>query len=398
MSATFYREETNRLFRMLEELTDENDRILVRNKIVELNIKLVTHIVMKYTPYTDDQFQIGCIGLIMAANTYELKREIPFSSYACFCIEREIQLAYHKSRRQLENQNDIEFVSLDAQVTLNNGDNLDVYDLTADTQAEEEMNLFIEENELNFVCDQIIKPCINEIADKGRHMQGKLDIDKWIDLEFAYIMDLIFIQSQKRRINLTQLARQTGISVTNIRNRHDRVMNNIFERMWHYMNLSFDELLQRLRPGKKLPERLLVFDPGKSTGWCLYENGKLSRNGEITDCYDDKNIDITGIMNLLQEIKPDFVLYEDYKVYSHKLERHTYSSVFAVRLIGLIETYIQMNNIPSHKQMAVTAKGFVTDEKLKQWGLWQVGSRHARDAIRHACYFLLFYKKGQDLV
>jgi hypothetical protein len=33
------------------------------------------------------------------------------------------------------------------------------------------------------------------------------------------------------------------------------------------------------------------------------------------------------------------------------------------------------------------AKGFATDDKLKAWGFWQPGQRHARDAIRHALNF-----------
>jgi hypothetical protein len=51
-----------------------------------------------------------------------------------------------------------------------------------------------------------------------------------------------------------------------------------------------------------------------------------------------------------------------------------------------------------HYQMATTAKTFVTDEKLKQWGFWQEGMRHSRDAIRHGLYFLLFYKKGGNII
>lgn len=50
------------------------------------------------------------------------------------------------------------------------------------------------------------------------------------------------------------------------------------------------------------------------------------------------------------------------------------------------------------KQMAVTAKNFCTDDKLKQWGFWQAGQKHARDSIRHGCYFLLFFRKGQDII
>ena len=162
------------------------------------------------------------------------------------------------------------------------------------------------------------------------------------------------------------------------------------------MALTYNELLQRIRGDKKIPERLLCLDPGKTTGWCLFEQGKLTRWGQVDNCYDDNNIDATGLLNLFQEVNPDFIVYEDYRVYSNKLDRHTFSPVMTVRLLGAIETYSQMNGIKTHKQMATTAKTFCTDEKLEQWGFWQPGMRHARDAIRHGCYFLLFYRKGQD--
>lgn len=163
------------------------------------------------------------------------------------------------------------------------------------------------------------------------------------------------------------------------------------------MALSFDELLERIRGNRRIPHRLLCLDPGKTTGWSLFTNGKLTAWGQVDDCYDDKNVATQGLMNLFKDVNPDFMCYEDYRIYQHKLERHSYSPVMTVRLLGVIEAFCQMNGVPTHKQMATTAKAFVTDEKLKQWGFWQEGQKHARDSIRHGCYFLLFYKKGQDI-
>ena len=37
------------------------------NRVVELNIKLVHTVLAKYKPYTEDQFQIGCMGLLSAS-------------------------------------------------------------------------------------------------------------------------------------------------------------------------------------------------------------------------------------------------------------------------------------------------------------------------------------------
>lgn len=34
------------------------------------------------------------------------------------------------------------------------------------------------------------------------------------------------------------------------------------------------------------------------------------------------------------------------------------------------------------------AKGYATDERLREWGLWKVGSAHERDALRHMAYRL----------
>lgn len=393
-----YKAETMRLFGLLVHVTDKDEQIRVRNQVIEMNIKLVSVVLKKYRPYSEDNFQVGCIGLINAAQTYQLKKEVPFSSYACFCIERELQLAHNKVQRHIETQVGDSFISLDSEYTLPNGDVVTNADVIFDESAELELNSFVEDNELTFICDTIIKPCIEKVADKGSHMTTKLNVSEWKRLEFAYIMDLIYIDSQKQRFNLTQFAKRVGVSVQNVRTRHTRVMEEIFQGMWEYMTLSFSDLLDRLRRRCKVPERLLVFDPGKTTGWSLFEQGKLTKSGQITDCYDDKNIDATGIIALMEEISPDFVLYEDYRVYSHKLDRHSYSQVHTLRLIGTIETLCQIKNIPTHKQMAVTAKGFVTDEKLKQWGFYKKGEQHARDSIRHGCYFLLFYKKGQDIL
>lgn len=370
------------------------------NKVIELNLPLVTKVLEKYKPWDEDKFQIGCIGLINAARTYQLAKEVPFASYACFCIERELQLAYKKRKDKCDasDLDDSKKVYLDAPALYkDNGEAIENHDLILDTNAEEAFNQYIIENELTYVCDTIIKPTIEEASPKV-NKQTKANIKDWQKAEFMYIMDLAFIDSQKQRFTLKDVAKAANLSVQNVRMKHLNVMNLLFKRMWDYMNVSFYDLLQRLRGDKKTPERLLVFDPGKTTGWSLFENGRLTKFGHVEECFDDKNIDSTKIISLCEEIQPDFILYEDYKVYSHKLERHTFSSVFTLRLIGVIETYAQMKNIPTHKQMATTAKNFATDEKLKRWGFWQQGMKHARDAIRHGCYFLLFYKKGEDIL
>lgn len=164
------------------------------------------------------------------------------------------------------------------------------------------------------------------------------------------------------------------------------------------MQLSFNEMLNKLRGDKRIPRTLLCLDPGKTTGWCIFTDGELTHWGQLADCFDKQNINAKKIIDFLKNISPDFILYEDYKIYAHKLQKHSYDPVYTVRVIGVIESYIQMTNVLSHRQMALTAKFFCTDDKLKTWGFWKQNQRHARDAIRHGCYFLLFYNKGEDIL
>lgn len=72
------------------------------DKLIEDNMNLVWHMVHeKFKPYCDsgqgeDLFQVGCIGLIKAADTFNADMGVMFSTYACNCIWREI-MNYNRS-------------------------------------------------------------------------------------------------------------------------------------------------------------------------------------------------------------------------------------------------------------------------------------------------------------
>jgi len=149
----------------------------------------------------------------------------------------------------------------------------------------------------------------------------------------------------------------------------------------------------------KIPQRLLCLDPGETTGWALFENGLL------TKCDQEKTVDTDKLIwhnleKLFYAHKPTQVVCEDYRIYAHKLERHSNSQVMTLRLIGGIDLLCENNDamrdagfgwfsIPIHYQMAAQAKGFITDDRLKDWGMWQEGMKHSRDAIRHGLYYLV---------
>lgn len=154
--------------------------------------------------------------------------------------------------------------------------------------------------------------------------------------------------------------------------------------------IAFAELLKKRRGEQFIaPATLLCLDPGETTGWAVFENGKLTAAGQAKT----KEGGWETIAKLFDDVMPTHVIFENYRVYAHKLERHSNSEVYTLRLVGVIEFLCDViHNISRYDQMAYQAKGFVSDDKLKDWDFYKPGYRHARDAIRHGCYFLLFDK------
>lgn len=76
------------------------------NNLITDNLKLVHFVIKKMNLYNsndyEDYYQVGIIGLINAANTYNEKLKISFSTYGYVCIKNEI-LKYIKKNNHNEN-------------------------------------------------------------------------------------------------------------------------------------------------------------------------------------------------------------------------------------------------------------------------------------------------------
>lgn len=161
---------------------------------------------------------------------------------------------------------------------------------------------------------------------------------------------------------------------------------------------------------KKFRGTVLSLDPGETTGWSVFyvydrmlttEDKGGTTGIDLVDCGQVTTPDIESAtreyQHLIVQFRPDHIVAEDYRVYGWKVNEHSFSEVITARLVGNIETLCTLRGIPFHKQMAQIAKQFCTDDKLKVWDLWIKGKRHARDAIRHAIYWILFnYPKLEE--
>ncbi|NLK98574.1 MAG: RNA polymerase sporulation sigma factor SigK [Epulopiscium sp.] len=77
--------------------------ISAKNILIERNLRLVAHIVKKYTSINkevDDLISIGTIGLIKAISSYDLDKGTRLATYAARCIENEILMSIRSSKKQ----------------------------------------------------------------------------------------------------------------------------------------------------------------------------------------------------------------------------------------------------------------------------------------------------------
>ena len=163
--------------------------------------------------------------------------------------------------------------------------------------------------------------------------------------------------------------------------------------------MKYGDVLNTVYKGdlSKVPCRLLCLDPGETTGWALFIDGHLNSWGQIETVDMQHQPAWEPLEELFMDLIPTCVVCENYRVYAHKLERHSNSEVVTLRLIGGIDYMCRMwtnmdlerRPIPIHYQMAAQHKGFVTDDRLRDWGFWRSGMKHSRDAIRVGLYFLV---------
>jgi hypothetical protein len=139
--------------------------------------------------------------------------------------------------------------------------------------------------------------------------------------------------------------------------------------------------------------RILSLDPGETTGFAIMNSHEITECGQL----DTKTVDkgCTVIEKLFQHYQDeiDIVVVEDYRVYAWESEKHKWAALHTPKFIGVIHALsrIVLQTTPQY-QMAVEAKTFVTDAKLKAWDLYVPAKRHAMDAVRHAVHCQLFGK------
>lgn len=125
---------------------------------------------------------------------------------------------------------------------------------------------------------------------------------------------------------------------------------------------------------------ILSFDPGATTGVALYKDEHI----QTSLCKD-----LISVWNLLNNIQPDIILFENFALYAHKAKAQIGNEFPSSQVIGVIKLYQALHPTAQiYKQPASAVKQLVKDKDLQDL-LCYSDSPHTRDATRHLCYWLI---------
>ncbi len=143
----------------------KNGDAAAREKLISHNLRLVAHIVKKYTNSleADDLLSVGTIGLIKAVDTFDYSKKVQLSTYAARCINNEILMLIRSNRKHKN------VVSINALATGGDDDkDLELIDMLASDDEE-----IFEQVENNMLM-QRIKIIISQKLSKREQVVVKL--------------------------------------------------------------------------------------------------------------------------------------------------------------------------------------------------------------------------------
>ncbi len=178
-----------------------------REKLITHNLRLVAHIVKKYT-YSleaDDLLSVGTIGLIKAIDTFDYDKKVQLSTYAARCINNEILMLIRANKKH---KNVISINSL----TSNNDDDKDLE--LKDVLASDDEEIFMQV-ETNLMVQKIKKIIEERLTPREQKV-----------IKLRYGIDC------KRALTQKEVSAELGISrsyISRIENKTLQIIRESFE-------------------------------------------------------------------------------------------------------------------------------------------------------------------------
>lgn len=139
-------------------------------------------------------------------------------------------------------------------------------------------------------------------------------------------------------------------------------------------------------------EHLLAIDPGETVGYAWFGLEKY-------DLQIANQVEAKGFIEKLELWAGNGgfkVVIEDYRIRQDTVSANLGKELKTAKLLGAIEHILEREEVPYEYQPAGIGKYFFDRKRMEDMEVWQVGKVHARDAIRHGLYYLMFGSEGDD--
>ena len=178
--------EETELFRKMAE---GNDR--ARDKIIEHNLRLVSHIIRKYySSYEnpDELLSIGSLGLIKAVDSFKAEYGTRFATYGAKCVQNEILMFFRSQKKR-----GVE-ISINDQIDVDKDGNpltyLDIISVPESIESNLDLKVHIEK--LRLLVDTVLLPREKEIIVlryglKGYHPRTQREVARHLGISRSYV-------------------------------------------------------------------------------------------------------------------------------------------------------------------------------------------------------------------
>lgn len=175
---------------ILFEKMSKGDR-QARDKIIEHNLRLVSHIIRKYYAsyeYADELLSVGSLGLIKAVDSFKPTFGTRFATYGARCIQNEILMFFRsKKKRGVE-------ISINDQIDVDKDGNpltyLDIISMPETIESDLDMKVHIEK--IRLLVDKVLLPREKEIIVlryglKGYQPRTQREVASYLGISRSYV-------------------------------------------------------------------------------------------------------------------------------------------------------------------------------------------------------------------
>lgn len=162
-----------------------------RDKIIEHNLRLVSHIIRKYYSsyeYPDELLSVGSLGLIKAVDSFKPAFGTRFATYGAKCVQNEILMFFRsKKKRGIE-------ISINDQIDVDkDGNPLTYLDIISQTESiENDLDMKVHIEKIRELVDTVLLPREKEIIVlryglKGYQPRTQREVARHLGISRSYV-------------------------------------------------------------------------------------------------------------------------------------------------------------------------------------------------------------------